>query len=299
METTRSPVALHLYLLIRLGRAGAPGLSMDEFSRALLGIFAERQLGDFRLILMADDAGRLRLESSFVYRRAFTFTEHFQRLRAAVIEGQAHLGFWTPIEFISAVATVGRLWWMGEAPPETDIPGWILEEWRDQLILDEPAFALLLPHEREGFEPLRLHVGLPLFAHSVRDDLQRRSERAAAQGLLRRLKNVPDSDEKLDVPPMTVTIPCEGIEELWRLAEQAYNDIPQSPKGVGGRALLMSFCLERNRARSTGDAVIPNASALGLRYERQAGGLIDRLLSGDLILKQAIGGPPATTENRG
>jgi len=282
-------MSIRLYLLIRLRRETQADVELpfNKFGRVLAAEFTKQYSETFSLKSTSIDVDwiRLRFESSIKESAIFTLYHQFQQIRSAVIDAQDSIDFPEAIDSISAVATVARLnWKQQDSYNEDEIPWWVPEEFRNTLLVDESLLKLLRPDVRKRFKRLS---NLTLYQNKFDDDVIERSQRLAKKKLFAQFRNVTMDEKKAVIPPLKLTAPCKSIDELLDLANEAYKDVPES-KGVGGRSLLISFCLERNSATDGRNAIIPNAAALGLTYDKDAE-IIKEIMSGNLILERVVG----------
>ncbi len=284
-------MVIRLYLLIRLRRETQTDLDslLDKFAHVLANDFTKQSSETFRLVSTSieDYWIRLRFESLIKESAVSTIHQRFQQIRLAVLHVQESLGFPEPIDSISAVGTAARLYWTEQDPSGNEIPWWVPEEFRNSLLIDQSVLELLPLQIGERFKSLQLRDTPVIFQYKINDDVIQLSQQASIKNLFAHFRNLPVNDTGSDIPAVKLVVPCKDMNELLRLAHQAYKDVPES-KGVGGRSLLISFCLERNSVTPQGNAVIPNASALGLTYTRETD-FIKQIISGNLILKSAVG----------
>jgi hypothetical protein len=164
-----------------------------------------------------------------------------------------------------------------------EIPNWVLGEFSNSVIIDEPLHERL-PHEQQS-NWQQMHLDHPrLFYSPV--SYQQTAEDVPE---LDELKNVPGESDAEQPYPLIANVRCQNVDELVSLAHRAYRDVPDDHAEIGGQALLIGFCLEWNQRFDGGLARLPNAAAMGLKYERRAGDLVDCISSGALIVRRLVG----------
>lgn len=134
----------------------------------------------------------------------------------------------------------------------------------------------------------------PLFDKFDRSKREERQEAGASQ-----VKDLPKKQlsEMHNVDPnafpQEILVRGVSIEDLPRLAEVAYADVKVTEQ-IGGRALLLSFSLERNSSRIKAreeNFTFYNAVALGLKYHVRPNSLIDHIQRGTIRVLRAVAEP--------
>lgn len=127
--------------------------------------------------------------------------------------------------------------------------------------------------------------GIKIAAYAIfaRDQMKKSEEKR-----IHKMSNVDPN-----APPEEMVIEDVSLKDLLQLAEVAFADVKVTEQ-IGGRALLFSFCLERNshilEARK-GDFTFYNASALGLKCLIKPNTLVDHITRGTVRILEAIAEP--------
>lgn len=169
-----------------------------------------------------------------------------------------------------------------EEPSIDQLPGWVLSEFGSALILDAPVHEI--QKNREKFKLLdrehRLFTWMPeVGVFRVRGNSEKQ---------LRKMRNIGHH-----VPAQTTIVENISIRDLSRLAEAAYADVEVTEQ-IGGRALLLSFSIERNPHvidEEKRTFTFYNATALGLRYQVLPNSLVDHIQRGTVRILKVVAEP--------
>jgi hypothetical protein len=282
-------MAPRFYLLIRLNKKGSkdPAI-LESFESEVRDHLNRLDCGTFSLAETASDEYRQRLRFECLHGKEALLSaleERCEAMRAAILEEQEKVGLTDEIEGVSLFATIGTVNWQAHDIHNADYPGWILEEYLNHIVYDAHTVAFV--SGKESVSSRSWHGQPPIFIRPINDSLLERSRQIAREGYFRTFKNVAGNDFD-EVAPLRITVPCKDVEQLVAIAGRAYEDVPLQ-NGVGGRSLLIGFCLERNSNVEGGKVAISNASAMGLRWQREPNGLVDHLLSGTLLVRRVTG----------
>ena len=285
------PVTPRLYVLLRLTHLVAPPPPINKVAHEVAGDLSRVGLGTYRVVTCEEEVrlARILLARSLTRLRGAELPECFARIRNTILAWQQQSDFPVTAKSCSALATAHAV---SQSPSQTSasaIPKWVLEEFSNCLLIDEDLLNEGKGLHVLGFERLALENCPPLLRYVIRDGLLEQSRELGMRAALRSLRNVPHASVDEDLPPTTVKVYCENTDDLYLLASRAYSDVPNGELGLGGRALLMSLCLERNAKRVGEDVELPNASALGLRYRRRSGELTDQVLGLEIRVKSVVG----------
>ena len=285
------PVTPRLYVLLRLTHLVAPPPPINKVAHEVAGDLSRVGLGRYRVVTCEEEVrlARILLARSLTRLRGAELPECFARIRNTILAWQQQSDFPVTAKSCSALATAHAV---SQSPSQTSasaIPKWVLEEFSNCLLIDEDLLNEGKGLHVLGFERLALENCPPLLRYVIRDGLLEQSRELGMRAALRSLRNVPHASVDEDLPPTTVKVYCENTDDLYLLASRAYSDVPNGELGLGGRALLMSLCLERNAKRVGEDVELPNASALGLRYRRRSGELTDQVLGLEIRVKSVVG----------
>lgn len=167
-------------------------------------------------------------------------------------------------------------------PAGDQLLGWVLGEFGTSLILD----AFVYSHQRNK-EPFKQFREKPIF-YIWKPEVGVFRVKRRPEKQLRKMHNIDPND-----PPQEITLENVSIKDLPHLAEVAYADVEVTEQ-IGGKALLLSFSLERNSPMiktKEGNFTFYNAVALGLKHHVQPNSLIDHIQQGTIRIRMAVAEP--------
>jgi hypothetical protein len=280
-------MAAHLYALFRFSHLVTRTQPSQLYVKTLVDEFSRAKLGKYELVTHRDDAERTQVVFTRLPNpRLPPFLECFTRIRSAAIHWQEQQDVPLELKSCTLLITPDGLGERNLASPGT-FPPWVLEEFPNCLLIDERLPTHQSDLEGIQFEHLELRDCPPVLKYFIEDGLPEKSRQLGLDAAIRFLANT--AHLVTDDTPITLTVQCASSEDLYELASRVYAHAPDGEHGVGGRALLTSFCLEQNRDRIGTEVKIANAAALGLQFRHDSGDLIDRVLVSKIKIKSVVG----------
>jgi len=180
---------------------------------------------------------------------------------------------------VSMVASTQALA-IGVEPVGVQLPGWVLGEFGTSLIVD----AFVYSHQLNK-EPFKQFQGNFVF-YTWKPEVSVLRAKSLSEKQLGKMRSTDPG-----VFPQKVTVENASIADVERLAEAAYADV-KATEQIGGKALLLSFSLERNSSMTReGNFTFYNAAALGLKHHVQPNSLVDHIQRGTIRVLKAVAEP--------
>lgn len=168
---------------------------------------------------------------------------------------------------------------------ERPLPAWVLTEFRNTILLEEPAYGKLIRAAPEIRGLFQFHERLGLHAYHWSPPRRERENRQGGSAVMEvtaeNFSNDPHG------PPQLVKISADGFSHLVRVAERFWPLVGAArSRNIGGVNALVLLSAERNGLKRgtqpVGSFDLYNVSALGLRYGASSESLVNSVINGKL-----------------
>jgi hypothetical protein len=182
---------------------------------------------------------------------------------------------------------------------EQALPPWILTEFHNTVLLEEPAYGQLVRVAPEMSNLFQFHERLGFYVYHWSPPRRERGNREGDSEVMEvtaeNFSNDPHG------PPQRVKISTDGFSHLVRVAERLCSGIrTDHVRNVGGVNALVLLSAERNGLKRgmqpVGSFDLYNLSALGLHYSPSSESLVNSVINGELSVLEVRAEPTEEEE---